>query len=149
MLCIAYKFGMVRNSELFLSRKFTENTKFRRGGFYIRPLQDLYFRQIFCRTGFPSRENVIFLVVGYYIGVPLFWGRDLSVVPLCENFAHLRSLVFTFISHSRSNVVGLKRLSLRSAHFFAEDSYFAHKELAQFTFLGFTKLTFSYFVLPF
>ena len=34
-----------------------------------------------------------------------FFGCDLSVVSLCENFAHLRSLVFTFISHSCSYCV--------------------------------------------
>ena len=41
------EFGM-RNSELFMLCKFTENINFRRGGFYIRPLQIPYFRQIFC-----------------------------------------------------------------------------------------------------
>ena len=49
----------------------------------------------------------------FFIGVP-FFGRDLSVVPLCENFAHLCSLVFTFISHSCSYLVEAYLCSLRS-----------------------------------
>ena len=44
----------------------------------------------------------------------LVFSRDLSVVPLCENFAHLRSLVFTFISHSCSYWVEAYICSLRS-----------------------------------
>ena len=87
-----------------------------------------------------------FLVVGYYIGVT-FFGRDLSVVPLCENFAHLRSLVFTVISHRRSNCVGVKCLSLRSAHF-TPRKVISYKELAQFTFFRFTKFI-SHISFPF
>ncbi len=77
------------------------------------------------------------LLVFSIMGVS-FFGRDLSVVPLCENFAHLRSLVFTVISHSRSNCVGVKCLSLCSAHF-TPRKVISYKELAQFTFFRFTK----------
>ena len=79
-----------------------------------------------------------------------FFGRDLSVVPLCENFAYLRSLVFTVISHSRSNVVGLKRSSLRSSRLFAEDSLFEEYRIGAIHILGFTKfishISFSFLV---
>ena len=53
------EFGM-RNSELVLFRKFTENTKFRRGGFYIRPMQIPYLGKFSVGDGFLSRENVVF-----------------------------------------------------------------------------------------
>ena len=47
---------------------------------------------------------------------------------------------FTFISHRRSNDVGVKCLSLSLCAFHSEDSFLYKIELAQFTFLGFTKL---------
>ena len=80
-------------------------------------------------------ENVISAVVGHLNDVS-FFGRGLLVAALCENFAHLRSLVFTFISHSCSYYVGSKCLSLRSAHFMPRIVCFRDIELAQFTFLG-------------
>ena len=88
------------------------------------------------------------MVAEYLMGV-LFWGRDLSVVPLCENIAHLRSLVFTFISHRRSNVVGLKRSSLRSSRLFAEDSLFEEYRIGAIHILGIYEIYFSYFVFLF
>ena len=87
-------------------------------------------------------------MVGYLMGV-LFWGRDLSVVPLCENFAHLRSLIFTFISHRRSYCVGLKRSSLRSSRLFAEDSLFEEYRIGAIHILGIYEIYFSYFVFLF
>ena len=73
---------------------------FGRGGFYIRPLATHKIMAIF-RTHFPLHRNVISAMVEYFYRC-FFFGCDLSVVSLCENFAHLRSLVFTFISHSCS-----------------------------------------------
>ena len=49
------------NSELVLFRKFTENTKFRRGGFYIRPLKIRISGKFSVGDGFPvPQEYCIF-----------------------------------------------------------------------------------------
>ena len=84
-----------------------EPTNFGRGGFYIRPFQNSILPPNLADTDLGSRRNDVF------IGVP-FFGRALSVVPLCENFAHLCSLVFTVISHSCSYWVEAYLCSLRS-----------------------------------
>ena len=58
----------MRNSELVLFRKFTENTKFRTGGFYIRPLKIPYFRQILRRGRVSRPTGMTFLVAEYLMG---------------------------------------------------------------------------------
>ena len=50
------EFGM-RNSELVLFRKFTGNTKFRRGGFYIRPLKIRISGKFSVGDGFPVLQE--------------------------------------------------------------------------------------------
>ena len=49
-------------------------------------------------------------------------------------------IVFTFISHSCSNDVGVKCVSLSLCAFHAEYSWFEENRMAQFTFYGFTEL---------
>ena len=54
------EFGM-RNSELFMLCKFTENINFRRGGFYIRPLKIRISGKFSVGDGFPvPQEYCIF-----------------------------------------------------------------------------------------
>ena len=78
-----------------------KTANFGRGGFYIRPFQNSILPPNFADTDLGSHRNDFFIVIEYFIDIP-FFDCDLPVVPLCENFAHLRSLVFTFISHSCS-----------------------------------------------
>ena len=77
-----------------------KTTNFGRGGFYIRP-SAIHKIMVIFNVCFLFRKNVISATVEYFYRYSVFLSC-LSVVPLCENFAHLCSLVFTFISHSCS-----------------------------------------------
>ena len=92
----------------------------------------------------PKKVNCAYSLCTEKLPLQVIYANKVSIYDLqrCMNSErHVICLliVFTFISHSCSNGVGVKCLSLSLCAFHAEDSFFDKKSMAQFTFFRFTE----------